>query len=49
MSTEVTNQIADLGPDIGIFVQNEGFKFSVDVCSVDSLVEVFGNSGKLGD
>lgn len=47
MSAKVTYQVTDLGANAGIFVTDEGVEVDVDIGSVDWLVELFGDAGKL--
>ena len=49
MSTEVSNQVADLGTDGSVLVNYEDLELVVNVCVVDVFVEIFRDSCKLGN
>lgn len=47
VSAQVTDQVADLGPNACVFVANESVQVNIDVCVMNWLIELFGDPGKL--
>mgnify|MGYP002809575301 CR=1 FL=1 len=48
VSAEVSDEVADLGTDSGVFVADQRVQVDVDVCIVDGLIELLGDPGELG-
>ena len=49
MSAKVSYQVADLGTDTSIFMGDEVIQISINICVVNRIVEVLGDSSELGD
>lgn len=48
VAAEVSDQVADLGPDSSVFMLDEHIQIVVKVRIVDRLIEVLGNASQLG-
>ena len=49
MSAQITNQVADFGPNTGIFMTDERVEFNIDIGVVDRLIELLRDPSQLGD
>ena len=49
MSAQITNQVADFGPNTGIFMADERVEFNIDIGVVDRLIELLRDPSQLGD